>query len=147
MARFRIRIQADVNGILLLAATPPQGAWGAMRIFDVDSITAPDRAGLTDQLLPDEQVHQAFKAATTTILFTDRRILTVQLQVLLSERLETSSFSYRTMRQFSLLQGAPPDGRSEIRIWIGSDAHPLHLRANEGTDFAPLQRLLAGMLQ
>ena len=118
-----------------------------MRIFDVDAVAPADRASLTDQLLPDEQVHQAFRAATTTILFTDRRILTVQLQVLLTERLETSSFSYRTMRQFSLLRGTSPEGRSEIRIWIGSDAQPLHLRANEGTDFAPLQRLLAEMLQ
>lgn len=117
-----------------------------MRIFDVDAVAAEEGKELTDQLLPDEQVHQAYRAATTTILFTDRRILTVQLQILLNERLETSSFSYRAMRQFSLVQGASADARSEIRIWIGADAHPLHLRANGGTDLAPLQRLLAQML-
>lgn len=117
-----------------------------MRIFDVDAIDSGDRQELSDQLLADETVHQAYKGATTTILFTDRRILTVQSQVLLNERLETSSFPYRAMRQFSLLQGASADARSEIRIWIGADAHPLHLRANGGTDLSPLQRLLARML-
>jgi hypothetical protein len=117
-----------------------------MRIFDVDAIDSADRTGVSDQLLPDEKVHHAFRAATTTILFTDRRILTGQLHVLLSERLETSSFSYRAMRQFSILQGASPESRSEIRIWIGVDPHPLHLRANPGTSLEPLQRLLAQML-
>jgi hypothetical protein len=117
-----------------------------MRIFDVDAIAPGDQEGLTDQLLPDEQVHLAYRAATSTILFTDRRILTVQLQVLLSERLETSSFSYRAMRQFALLEGASAETRSEIRIWIGADAHPLHLRANAGTNLTALQRLLAQML-
>jgi hypothetical protein len=117
-----------------------------MRIFDVDTIAPADGGSATDHLLPGEVVEEAFRAATTTILFTDRRIVTVQLHVLLSERLETSSFSYRTMRQFSVLEAAPPQSRSEVRIWLGSDAHPLHLRANEGTDLAPLQRLLAEKL-
>ncbi len=117
-----------------------------MRIFDVDSISISEAAGVTDQLLAGEQVHEAFRATTTTILFTDRRIVTIQLHVLLSERLETSSFSYRAMRQFSVLQGASPQSRSEVKIWLGADAHPLHLRANEGTDLGRLQQLLAEKL-
>jgi hypothetical protein len=50
------------------------------------------------------------------------------------------------MRQFSLMQGAAGESRSEIRIWICADPQPLHLRANAGTDLAPLQQLLARML-
>ena len=118
-----------------------------MRIFDVDSLDIADQESVRDQLLPDEQVLAAFKATATTILFTDRRILTMQLHMLLSERLETSSFSYRSMRQFSMLQGTSGESRSEVRIWIGSDTQPLHLRANPGTNFDPLRRLLAEMLR
>jgi hypothetical protein len=33
-----------------------------------------------------------------------------------------------------------------VKIWLGGDAQPLHLRANEGTDLAGLHRLLAEML-
>ncbi len=117
-----------------------------MRIFDVDAVAAAEAAGATDHLLPGETVLAAFRATTTTILFTSRRILTVQLHVLLSERLETSSFSYKAIRQFSLIQGSAGESRSEMRIWIGADAQPLHLRANSGTDLAPLQRLLAERL-
>lgn len=117
-----------------------------MRIFNVDSVVPSERAGLSGQLLPDEPIEEAFRAATTTILFTDRRIVTIQLQVLLAERIETSSYSYRAMRQFSLLESSPPESRSEIRIWLASDPQPLHLRANEGTDLGSLHRLLAEKL-
>jgi hypothetical protein len=114
-----------------------------MRIFNVDSVPSPERLGLTDQLLPVEIVAEAFRSQTTTILFTDRRIIIMQVQNLLSERLETSSFSYRAVRQFSMLTGTPEEGRTEVRVWLASDPQPLHLRANEGTDLAPLHRLLA----
>jgi len=114
-----------------------------MRIFNVDSVAA---EGLSDELLPGEAVLAAFTAASTTILFTERRIMIAQLQVLLAERVETSSFSYRAMQHFAMVKGSPPDSRSEIRIWLASDPQPLHLRANEGTDLGPLHRLLAEKL-
>jgi hypothetical protein len=117
-----------------------------MRIFNVDAIDPADVPGFADQLLPGENVRAAFASETTTILFTDRRIVTIQLQVLLTERLETSSFSWRAMRQFSMLQGSAPESRSEVRIWLGADPQPLHLRAGEGTDLTALHRLLVEKL-
>jgi hypothetical protein len=117
----------------------------AMRIFNVDAVPLSERPSLSEHLLPDEAVVEAFTSTGTTILFTSRRIVVVQLQVLLAERLETSSFSYRSMQHFSLLTGAS-ENRSEIRIWLASDPQPLHLRANEGTDLAPLHRLLVEKL-
>jgi len=126
------------------ASPPPHGL--KMRIFNVDSVAPVDRSGLSDQLLPDEIVVEAFHSQTATILFTDKRIVTVELQVLLAERTETSSFSYRAMRQFSMVQGSPSESRSEIRIWLAPDPQPLHLRANPGTDLEPLHRLLAEQL-
>ncbi len=119
----------------------------AMRIMDVDQIEPAARSGLTDRLLPDEHVQEAFRAATTTVLFTDRRILTIQRHTLLNERLETSSFSYRAIRQFSVLEGDPQESRSEVKIWLGVDPQPLHLRASRGADLQALQLLLASKLR
>ena len=117
-----------------------------MRIMDVEWIAAADREALADRLLPGEVLHEAFRASSGTILFTDRRIVTVQRQVLLAERTETTSFSYAALRQFSILEGAPPETRAELRIWIGSDPNPLHLRSNAGADLFRLQQLLATKL-
>ena len=118
-----------------------------MRIMDVHQVAAEERQGLTDRLLPDERIHEAFRATSTAVLFTDRRIVTIQRNTLLSERVETTSFSYRAVRQFSVLEGTPEESRSELKIWLGADPQPLHLRAVGTTDLAPLQLFLAGKLR
>jgi hypothetical protein len=118
-----------------------------MRIFDVDQLEHEGDPGVGDGLPAGEAIEEAFRGAGTTILFTNRRIVTVQLQVVISERVETTSYSYRSIRQFSLVEGVAGAARSEIKIWFGVDAQPLHLRANPGTDFSRLHGLLVGRLQ
>ena len=117
----------------------------AMRTFDVDRLGAADERDLAAHLLPDERIEAGYGGERGTILFTDRRIVTIQVLVLINERLETSSYSYRALRSFTL--NAPVGaGRTELRISLDSDEHPLHLRANPSTDFAPIVALLAAHL-
>ena len=115
-----------------------------MRILDVEQASPADAAGLTDHLIPDEGVRAAFASPTGAILFTDRRILLVSREHLLEERVETSSYPYRQVRHFALLEGAK--GFLQLRIWIGDEDHPLHLRARPGADLHALGRLLAERL-
>jgi hypothetical protein len=117
-----------------------------MRILDVDSVPAAQGAALTDHLVDGETVHAAFVAPTGAILFTDRRILLAQREHLLEARIETSSYPYRAVRHFSIQEGEAAQSRSTVRIWLGDEAQPLHLRANAGTDLRALQRLLAERL-
>jgi len=117
-----------------------------MRILDVDQAEADQAAALSDHLVPDETVHAAFVAPTGAILFTDRRIVIVQREHLLEARIETGSWPYRSVRHFSIQEGESADSRTAVRIWLGDEPHPLHLRANPGTDLRRLQRLLAGRL-
>ena len=113
-----------------------------MRILDVDQVAQSAAAAHTRHLLQGERVDALFVSTTGAILFTERRMLIVQREHLLEERVETSSFPYREVRHFSIQEG----GRSAIRIWLGSDPQPLHLRANPGTSFVRLQQLLAERL-
>jgi len=115
----------------------------ALRTFDVAPLDPADYADYSGHLLEGERVEAAFRGETTTVLFTDRRIVTVQIQIVINERIETTTISYRAVRQFALNRAADGGGRSEFRILLDSDAHPLHLRADPGTDFGPLQTLLA----
>ena len=115
-----------------------------MRILDVDQ--AAPREALTDHLVAGETVHAAFVAPTGAILFTDRRIVIAQREHLLEARVETSSWPYRSVRHFSIQEGEAAESRTSVRVWLGDEAHPLHLRANPGTDLRPLQRLLADKL-
>jgi hypothetical protein len=117
-----------------------------MRILDVDQSPPAEAARLTAHLVEGEAVHSAFVAPTGTVLFTDRRILLAQREHLLEVRIETSSYPYRAVRHFSIQEGEAAGSRSTVRIWLGDEPQPLHLRANPGTDLRPLQRLLADKL-
>ena len=117
-----------------------------MRILDVDQVPPNQAPELTGHLVEGEQVHFAFVSATGLILFTSLRIMIVQREHLLDERLDTMSYPYREVRHFSLVEGTAASTRSALRIWLGAEPQPLQLRANEGTELGPLQRLLASRL-
>jgi hypothetical protein len=114
-----------------------------MRIISVEAIDTPDFSG---QLLPHEAIEAAFRASSATILFTSRRILAVRREVVLSERTRTTSYSYRALRHFSVLEGDPDECGDEIILMLGTEADSLHLRAHPGTSFKPLERFLAEKL-
>ncbi|MDB5692873.1 MAG: hypothetical protein JWO81_1936 [Alphaproteobacteria bacterium] len=117
-----------------------------MRILDVDETAPRDAGDLTEHLIAGEEVRAAFVSATGSVLFTDGRILLAQREHLLEERMETSSYPWREVRRFSLQESIGTKGFVQLRIWLGEDEHPLHLRARPGTDLRPLQRLLAEKL-
>lgn len=117
-----------------------------MRILDVDQAPPGQAASLTTHLVPGETVLAAYVAPTGAILFTDRRLLIAQREHLLEARVETSSWPYRSVKHFSIQEGESADSRAAVRIWLGDEAHPLHLRANPGTDLRALQALLADKL-
>ena len=115
-----------------------------MRILDVEPVAPADADRLTGHLVEGEAVRAAFRSPSASVLFTDRRILLIQVETLLDEKVETSSFSYRAMRQFSLTEASGSGGRSALKIWLGAEPQPLHQRG--GGELAALQRLLAQML-
>ena len=116
-----------------------------MRILDVDPISSREAAGLTPHLAESEGIDAAFVSATGTLLVTDLRLLLVTREHLLEERVETTSWPYREIRHFAIQESA--DGRASLRIWVGDEPQPLHLRARAGVDLGPLQRLLATRLR
>jgi len=117
-----------------------------MRIMSVEAIAPAERREMAGELLPGEDVLEAFRASTGAVLFTDRRILVVRREVVLFERRRTTSYSYRAMRSFSALEGDPDECGDELILMLGGEAESLHLRAGAGTSFKPLERLLAERL-
>jgi hypothetical protein len=115
-----------------------------MRILDVEAASSAQAADLAWHLVEGEAVHAAYASATGAVLFTDRRIVLVQREHLLEEKVEATSWPWRELRHFALQEGAA--GRATLRIWLGDEPQPLHLRAAAGTELRPLQRLLVAML-
>ncbi|HZG07691.1 MAG TPA: PH domain-containing protein [Allosphingosinicella sp.] len=118
-----------------------------MRILDVEAVAPADAPALTPHLVSGEPIHAAFRSPSAAVLFTATRILLVERNALLDEKVETSSFSYRSMRQFSLSEASGAGGRVAIKVWLGADPQPLHLRAGADAELTALQLFLAGMLR
>lgn len=116
-----------------------------MRILDVEPVPLSQAGSLTGHLVEGEAIRAAFRSPSASVLFTDRRIVLIQIETLLDEKVETSSFSYRAMRQFSLTEASGSEGRHALKIWLGAEPQPLHLRGGGGA-LGGLQRLLAEML-
>ena len=118
-----------------------------MRILDVERVASADVSALTAHLMPGEPVHLAFRSATGAIIFAETRMILILKENLLEEKTETSSYSYRAIRHFSLTEGGGggAGGRGVVRIWLG-DEQPLHLRGSTGADLAALQLHLAARL-
>jgi hypothetical protein len=115
-----------------------------MRILDVEPVSPAEAAGLTPHLADGEAVEAAFASPTGSVLLTPLRLLLVSREKLLEEKVETASWPYREIRRFSVQDSE--DGRVALRIWLGGEAQPLHLRARPDVDLGPLQRLLATRL-
>ncbi|HEY0150301.1 MAG TPA: PH domain-containing protein [Allosphingosinicella sp.] len=117
-----------------------------MRILDVEAVPVREASEITEHLAPGEEVHAAFRSPSAAVLFTAARIVLVERNALLDEKVETSSFSYRAMRQFAVAESASAGARVALKIWLGADPQPLHLRAAGDTDLRPLQQYLATRL-
>lgn len=115
-----------------------------MRILDIDPVAPAEASALTPHLGAGERVDAAFVSPTGSALFTELRLLLVTREKLLEEKVETASWPYRAIGHFSIQDSE--DGRTALRIWLGGEAQPLHLRARPGIDLGPLQRLLAERL-
>jgi len=115
-----------------------------MRILDVEAASPSDARELGGHLVEGEKVHAAFASAVGAVLFTERRILLVQREHLLEEKIEATSWPWRELRHFAIQESA--GGRAMLRLWLGDDPQPLHLRAGSGTDLRPLQDLLVSKI-
>ena len=116
-----------------------------MRILDVDPVPTAEAGALTRHLAEGERVDAAFRSPTGSLLLTDLRLLLVSREHLLEEKVETTSWPYREIRHFAVQEGE--DGRASLRIWLGDEPQPLHVRARPDVDLLPLQRLLAARLR
>ena len=117
-----------------------------MRILDVDQVPPSEAPALTPHLLPAEPVLAAFRATTAAVVLTELRILLAVREALLVEKVETGSWPWRAVQHFALLEAAGDESRAALKIWLGTEPQPLHLRANAGTDLRPIQQLLAERL-
>jgi Bacterial PH domain len=100
-------------------------------------------AGVSDLLIPGEQVLQAFKAMRDYVVFTDKRLIAVNVQGMTGKKKDFTSLPYSKVQAFSVETAGTFDLDAELDLWF-SGLGKVHLEFKGNADIRGLAQLIAG---
>ena len=81
-------------------------------------------------------------------VFTEKRILLVDIQGITGRKVEYLSIPYRSISRYALETAGTFDLDAELKIWISGDSTPIQRTLKRGTDVKAIQLALsAGVLR
>lgn len=96
------------------------------------------------QLLTDgEIIEEGFAVQRDSFLFTNKRLILVDIQGISGRQLEYLSIPYGRIMKFSVQTGGSFDLDAELKLWIGSDTIPLEKKFNKDVNIYEVQKILA----
>eukprot|EP00536_Pseudo-nitzschia_multiseries_P003693 jgi/Psemu1/236933/estExt_Genewise1.C_580034 len=103
----------------------------------------------TKILMEDEKILMAFKAAREISLFTNLRVLTIDIEGLIQRRMLYTSLPYRSIHGYAVQSAGMWDFDSEVILYTRNRWHLAHvtLEFQAGkTDIMQIQKLLSGII-
>ena len=95
-------------------------------------------------LAENEQIELGFKLIRDVFMFTDKRLVLIDVQGLTGSKVEYKSLPYKSMTRFSLETAGTFDLDAELKIWISSENTPtVSKKFNKSIDVYEVQRYLA----
>ena len=97
------------------------------------------------QLLTDgEEIELGFKLIRDTFIFTNKRLILVDVQGLTGSKTEYKTITYSSISRFSIETAGTFDLDAELKIWISSEIHPsIKKQFNKSVNVYDVQRVLA----
>jgi hypothetical protein len=92
----------------------------------------------------NEQVIQAYKWVRDLLIFTDYRLILVDIQGATGKKVDYHSIPYKSIRHFAVESTGHFDLEAELKIWVaGLGADPLVYTFSKDADVYRVQALLA----
>lgn len=108
--------------------------------IDIDEI----REDYAKFLASGERIEHAYRLIRDLFIFTDKRLIFVDVQGLTGKKTEYLSIPYKSITHFSIETAGHFDLDAELKIWIsGMGTEPLCKRFNKSLNIYALQQLLA----
>jgi hypothetical protein len=97
------------------------------------------------QLFTDgEEIELGFKLIRDTFIFTNRRLILIDVQGITGSKTEYKSISYKSISRFSIETAGTFDLEAELRIWISSEVQPsIKKQFNKSVNVYEVQKILA----
>lgn len=93
-----------------------------------------------------EEVLKAYKLIRDTMIFTDKRLIMIDVQGATGKKTEYHSIPYKSITHFSIESAGHFDLDSELKIWISSTAEPIQKQFTKGVDIYEIQSILAQLV-
>ena len=105
------------------------------------------QAEYEELMIPDEKIEQVYKLIRDLLVFTNKRLLLIDIQGITGKKIEYHSIPYKSIYHFSIESAGNFDLDAELKIWIaGMGSVPLEKKFNAGLDVYKLQNILASYI-
>ena len=95
-------------------------------------------------LIPSEKIEVGFKLLRDTFIFTDKRLIIIDVQGLTGKKMQYLSVMYKSISRFSIETAGSFDLDAELKIWIsGEQAPSITKKFNKKVDIYEVQKILA----
>jgi Bacterial PH domain len=95
-------------------------------------------------LIDEEEIELGFKLIRDTFIFTNKRLILVDVQGLTGSKIEYKSVTYKSISRFSIETAGTFDLDAELKIWVSSEAQPsIKKQFNKSVNVYDVQKILA----
>jgi len=95
-------------------------------------------------LIENENIELGFKLLRDTFMFTNKRLIIIDVQGITGSKSEYKSMPYKSISRFSLETSGTFDLDAELKIWISSENTPsVSKKFNKSIDVYEVQKYLA----
>ena len=95
-------------------------------------------------LTESEKIEHAYKLIRDLFIFTNKRLILIDIQGLTGKKIEYLSIPYRSITHFTIETSGNFDLDAELKIWIiGMSESPIQKKFNRSLNIYELQSILA----
>jgi len=95
-------------------------------------------------LISGEEIELGFKLIRDTFIFTNKRLILIDVQGLTGSKTEYLSVAYKSISKFSVETAGTFDLEAELKIWISSETIPsIKKKFNKSVNVYEVQNVLA----
>lgn len=115
--------------------------------FSVTKEVSPDLSNekIESLLVDDEFIEMAFSHTRDMVWFTNKRIITMDVQGITGSKKEFRSFPYSKLSSFSIETAGTFDGDSDFKIWL-SGVGMFEIKFHKKLDIKKVGKYLSGKL-
>jgi len=95
-------------------------------------------------LTESEEIELGFKLIRDTFIFTNKRLILVDVQGVTGRKTEYKSIGYKSITRFSIETAGTFDLDAELKIWVSSEIEPsIKKQFNKSVNVYDIQKILA----